>query len=76
MWRSIDPEVQGALIGVGALGATWAGHIVWDYARYKLTGNGKNGKCNGSQNGHCKDHASVMDMLIELKKLPPPGNIV
>ena len=59
----ITPEVQGSLIGVGALCGAWALRATWDYAKYKLTGNGR---C--SNNGHCRDHSAVMQILKHLQE--------
>ena len=61
----IDPEITGALIGVGALGGAWAAKHGFEYMRWKMMGS--NGKCGNGGNGHCKDHQTVMDILSELK---------
>jgi len=62
MWQSLHPEVQGALIGVGALGGAWVGRAGFDYLKYKIVGNGK---CNGGK--HCSDHQSIVETLAKLE---------
>ena len=57
----IPPEVQGALIGVGATGLSWTGKIAFDYLRLKFSKNGN------SNNGFCSQHREVITLLREIK---------
>jgi len=56
----IHPEVQGALIGVGAMSIAHIGKMGFDYLMLKLNKNGKN------KNGFCKEHYKLVEILNRL----------
>jgi hypothetical protein len=63
----LHPEVQGALIGVIALGVGWLVAKLVGYVRMYI--DLKILKCKPSGNGYCKEHYKVMKVLTDLEKI-------